>query len=81
MQFKKLVKAEDFDLNNHNLIVDNFYTELYDYVIKLSRDFNNNAENKNQAISLNDVKNVFDRIIEALDDNKMDVPYFVDEYK
>ena len=36
MKFKKLVKAEDFDLNNHNLIVDNFYTELYNYVIKLS---------------------------------------------
>lgn len=66
MKFKKLVKAEDFDLNNHNLIVDNFYTELYNYVIKLSQDFNNNAENENQEISFNDLKNVFNRILEAL---------------
>lgn len=79
MKFTKLVKAEEFDLNNHNLIIDNFYTELYNYVIKLSQDFNNNAENKNQTISLDDVKNVFNRIIESLDDNKMDVPNFIDE--
>ena len=66
MKFTKVVKAEDFDLNNHNLIVDNFYTELYNYVIKLSQDFNNNAENENQEISFNDLKNVFNRILEAL---------------
>lgn len=79
MKFTKVVRAEEFDLNNHNLIIDNFYTELYNYVIKLSQDFNNNAENKNQTISLDDVKNVFNRIIESLDDNKMDVPNFIDE--
>lgn len=66
MKYKKLVKAEDFDFNNHNLIVDNFYTELYDYVIKLSTDFNTNAENENQEISFNDLKNVFNRILEDL---------------